>query len=68
MDCFQRKTKRSPHTRYIYFCTPRQVSLTSVKNGFHELHNEPGGVKEKLFEECIAWVEAHLSSGPTSKL
>ncbi|KAF8421550.1 Alpha/Beta hydrolase protein [Boletus edulis BED1] len=31
--------------------------------GFHELHNEPDGVKEKLTEECIAWVVAHLSSG-----
>lgn len=31
-------------------------------NGFHELHNEPDGVKERLIEECIAWVEAHIPS------
>ncbi|KAH7928716.1 alpha/beta-hydrolase [Leucogyrophana mollusca] len=44
-------------------------TFSSYTDGFHELHNEPDGVKEKLVEECIAWVEARLSSGmPSSKL
>lgn len=30
------------------------------KGGFHELHNEPDGVKEKLVEECISFIESHL--------
>ncbi|KAH0829108.1 alpha beta-hydrolase [Lanmaoa asiatica] len=43
-------------------------TFSPYTNGFHELHNEPDGVKEKVTEECIAWVEARLSSGRTSKL
>jgi len=43
-------------------------TFSPYTNGFHELHNEPEGVKEKLTEECIAWMEARLSSGRTSKL
>ncbi|KZT41962.1 lysophospholipase [Sistotremastrum suecicum HHB10207 ss-3] len=39
---------------------------TSVKNyvpfegGYHELHNEPDGVREKVIDECISWVEARI--------
>lgn len=33
----------------------------SLQNGFHELHNEPDGVKERLIEECIGWVEKRVS-------
>lgn len=68
MDCSRRKTRHSRRIQYVSSYSPRQVLLTSVKNGFHELHNEPGNVKEKLTEECITWVEAHLSSGLASKL
>jgi acylglycerol lipase len=31
-----------------------------MQGGFHELHNEPDGVKEKVIEECISFIEAHL--------
>jgi len=41
--------------------------LSIYDGAYHELHNEPDGVREKLFEECISWVEAHLSaSSPTA--
>ena len=30
------------------------------KGGYHELQNEPDGVKEKLVDECVAWAEAHF--------
>jgi len=43
-------------------------TFSPYENGFHELHNEPEGVGEKLTKECIAWVEAHLSPERTSKL
>ncbi|KAG9312173.1 alpha beta-hydrolase [Chiua virens] len=43
-------------------------TFSPYANGFHELHNEPDGVKEKLTEECITWVEAHLPQGYSSKL
>lgn len=38
------------------------------QGGYHELHNESDGVKEKLTEECITWVEAHLYSHISSRL
>jgi acylglycerol lipase len=31
-----------------------------MQGGYHELHNEPDGVKEKVIEECISFIEAHL--------
>ncbi|KAL4068655.1 Alpha/Beta hydrolase protein [Scleroderma yunnanense] len=36
--------------------------FSAYTNGFHELHNEPDGVKERLIEECITWVERHIPS------
>ena len=30
------------------------------QGGFHELHNEPNGVKEELLEEIVAFIDAHL--------
>ncbi|KAH7904190.1 Alpha/Beta hydrolase protein [Hygrophoropsis aurantiaca] len=35
-------------------------TYSSYTDGFHELHNEPNGVKERLIEESIAWVEARV--------
>jgi acylglycerol lipase len=42
--------------------------LMFQQGGYHELHNEPDGVKEKLIEECITWVEAHLYSNISPRL
>ncbi|EIN06778.1 lysophospholipase [Punctularia strigosozonata HHB-11173 SS5] len=39
--------------------------LSLYPGGYHELHNEPDGVKEKFIEECISWVEAHLPAEPS---
>lgn len=38
------------------------LSLTVfiLKGGYHELQNEPNGVKEKFTDECVAWVESHF--------
>ena len=46
--------------------------LLSEKDGYHELHNEPNGVKDRFIDECISWVEARLPSSssvpsPTQK-
>ena len=68
MGWFQWRTRRSRRTRYVPFYPPGYVTPTFTKGGFHELHNEPDGVKEKVIGECIAWVEAHLSSGRAAKL
>ncbi|KAF9501318.1 lysophospholipase [Pleurotus eryngii] len=37
-----------------------------IEGGFHELQNEPDGVKEKVYDGIIAFIEAHL--GVTPKL
>ncbi|KAG0708630.1 alpha beta-hydrolase [Suillus ampliporus] len=46
----------------------RDKKISIYQGGYHELHNESDGVKEKLIEECITWVEAHLSSSILPKL
>lgn len=36
--------------------------LSLYEGGYHELVNEPDGVWQKYTNECISWVEAHISS------
>lgn len=36
------------------------LSNRVLQGGYHELQNEPDGVKEKLVDECVAWAEAHF--------
>lgn len=36
----------------------KRISL--YEGGYHELQNEPDGVKEKFVDECVAWAEAHF--------
>lgn len=36
------------------------LTLHIVQGGYHELHNEPDGVKEKFTDECVAWAEEHF--------
>ncbi|KAF9228494.1 alpha/beta-hydrolase [Gyrodon lividus] len=56
-------------TEKFHELLPVQDKVFSLySNGFHELHNEPDGVKEKLINECITWVEAHLPSAISSRL
>jgi acylglycerol lipase len=55
------------------------ISTICFQGGYHELHNEPDGVKEKLAETIIAFVQkccsnknatvelAESSSGPASR-
>ena len=31
-----------------------------MQGGFHELQNEPDGVKERLADEIVAFIEEHL--------
>ena len=34
--------------------------IISFQGGYHELHNEPDGVREKLADTIIAFIEGHL--------
>jgi acylglycerol lipase len=43
------------------------VAYTLVQGGFHEILNEPDGVREKAVDECIAFIDSHLEQ-PTAKL
>ncbi|KAI6145529.1 alpha beta-hydrolase [Pisolithus tinctorius] len=53
----------------FYNAVPAEVKhFSTYPDGFHELHNEPNGVKEQLINECITWVEAHIPSTIPSKL
>ena len=36
------------------------LSNRVLQGGYHELQNEPDGVKERLVDECVAWAEAHF--------
>jgi len=40
--------------------------LSLYEGGYHELHNEPDGVKEKLVEECDLWIESRLSGASST--
>ncbi|TFY63419.1 hypothetical protein EVG20_g6321 [Dentipellis fragilis] len=44
----------------------KDKTFTPYEGGFHELHNEPDGVKEKVIEDCIAWAEARVPAAPGS--
>ncbi|EMD32953.1 hypothetical protein CERSUDRAFT_57692 [Gelatoporia subvermispora B] len=49
--------------------TVEDKTLSLYEDGYHELHNEPSGVREKLLDELIAWVEARIDTQPSlSKL
>ncbi|KAI6015590.1 alpha beta-hydrolase [Pisolithus marmoratus] len=53
----------------FYNAVPAQVKHLSIyPGGFHELHNEPNGVKERLINECITWAERHIPSPAQYKL
>lgn len=45
----------------------KDKTFTPYPGGYHELQSEPNGVKEKLVEECISWVEAHIPSDGTTR-
>ncbi|KAH7883270.1 Alpha/Beta hydrolase protein [Phlebopus sp. FC_14] len=54
--------------RFHELISAQDKIFSPYQHGFHELHNEPDGVKEKLIDECISWVEVHIPSVPSSKL
>jgi len=44
-------------------------NISLYEGGYHELHNEPDGVKEKFVDECAGWAESHFptAAGDTSQ-
>ena len=41
------------------------LNYNKLQGGFHELQNEPDGVKEKLVHDIVVFVDAHLSQETT---
>jgi len=37
-----------------------------LQGAYHEIQNEPDGVKEKMAEECITWIEARLTGASSA--
>lgn len=62
---------RSPHNlSHLPTLSCIRVLLTLLWNflqgAYHEIQNEPDGVKEKMAEECITWIEARLSGASSA--
>ncbi|EJC99171.1 lysophospholipase [Fomitiporia mediterranea MF3/22] len=38
----------------------KDKTILLYPDGYHELHNEPDGVSDKVIDECISWAEVHL--------
>jgi acylglycerol lipase len=39
-----------------------EILISLEQGGYHELQNEPDGVKEKLLEEVVSFIDDHLAS------
>jgi hypothetical protein len=50
----------------MHFFKPDWI-YNNLQGGFHELQNEPNGVKEKLANDVVVFVKAHLPQDTTQK-
>ncbi|OBZ69831.1 Negative regulator of differentiation 1 [Grifola frondosa] len=55
-----RITSPKASEEFIHKIDAEDKQLSLYPDGFHELVQEPNGVKEKYVDECISWVLAHL--------
>lgn len=37
-----------------------EIFISFEQGGYHELQNEPDGVKEKVLEEVVSFIDGHL--------
>lgn len=44
-----------------------EIFISFEQGGYHELQNEPDGVKEKLLEEVVSFIDDHLASSTLAK-
>lgn len=44
-----------------------EIFISFEQGGYHELQNEPDGVKEKLLEEVVSFIDDHLASFTPAK-
>ncbi|KAI0312007.1 lysophospholipase [Amylostereum chailletii] len=53
-------TSAQASREFIENLNAKDKHLSIYPGGYHELHHEPDGVKERFVDECISWVEARL--------
>jgi acylglycerol lipase len=46
--------------QFVEKLTANDKKISLYDGGYHELQNEPDGVKEKFTDECAAWAEEHF--------
>jgi len=53
----------------VFFYPCRCVLFLTIflQGGYHELHNEPDGVRDKLADAIIAFIEEHVSGKKSSE-
>ncbi|PCH36597.1 lysophospholipase [Wolfiporia cocos MD-104 SS10] len=62
-------TSHKASEQFIDRLDAEDKKLTLFPGGYHELTNEPDGVKEKFWDECIAWIHQRaLAPGALAKL
>lgn len=60
----KKKITLIPVSRFLYFwCT-----ANDLQGGYHELHNEPDGMREQLIDEILTFIEEHAKSSSTSSV
>jgi acylglycerol lipase len=63
-----RVTSHKASEEFINKIKAADKKFSLYPGGFHELQNEPDGVKEKLVDECISFIEGHLLAQGQAKL
>ncbi|KAH7332764.1 alpha beta-hydrolase [Rhizoctonia solani] len=46
--------------KFVKEAPANDKTFIPFEGGYHEIHNEPDGVQDKLFQAVSGWVEAHL--------
>ncbi|KDQ20229.1 hypothetical protein BOTBODRAFT_27648 [Botryobasidium botryosum FD-172 SS1] len=46
--------------KFVEDIQAKDKTFSAYQGGFHELHNESDGVKEKFIQECIDWISGRL--------
>jgi acylglycerol lipase len=53
-------TSHKASQEFIDMISAAHKKISLFEGGFHELQNEPNGVKEKLADEVLRFIESHL--------
>ncbi|KAG8720944.1 hypothetical protein FRC09_008715 [Ceratobasidium sp. 395] len=54
--------------KFVKEAPAKDKKFVPFEGGYHELHNEPDGVQEKLAETVVGWVLEHIETAATAKL